>query len=86
MACACAVGPVVWLTTLGVASAAVAAEAVDIELMLAVDVSISVDDAELALQRQGLAAAFRDPAVIEAIRANGQGVAVAVMLWAGSDQ
>lgn len=86
MACACAVGPVVWFTTLGVASAAVAAEPVDIELMLAVDVSISVDDSELALQRQGLAAAFRDPAVIEAIRANAQGVAVAVMLWAGSDQ
>ncbi len=51
-------------------------EPVDIELVLAVDVSISVDGSELDLQRQGFAAAFRDPAVIDAIRANAQGVAV----------
>ena len=35
---------------------------------------------------QGLAAAFRDPAIIAAIQANAQGVAVSVMLWAGADQ
>ena len=62
------------------------AEIADIELVLAVDVSISVDSLELDLQRQGLSAAFRDPAVIDAIRANPQGVAVAMMLWAGEGQ
>jgi hypothetical protein len=62
------------------------ADTVDVELVLAVDVSISVDGSELELQRRGLAAAFRDPAVIDAIRANAQGVAVAVVLWAGTDQ
>jgi hypothetical protein len=59
---------------------------VDIELVLAVDMSISVDGDELDLQRQGFAAAFRDPAVIAAIEANVQGVAVSVMLWAGAKQ
>lgn len=62
------------------------AEPVDIELVLAVDVSISVDGSELDLQRQGLAAAFRDPAVAAAIAANAQGVAVSVVLWAGAEQ
>jgi hypothetical protein len=67
-------------------TAAVAVEPVDIELVLAVDVSISVDASELALQRQGLAGAFREPAVIEAIRGNTQGVAVTIILWAGEGQ
>jgi hypothetical protein len=48
--------------------------------------SISVDAGELDLQRQGFVAAFRDPAIIAAIQANAQGVAVSVMLWAGADQ
>ena len=51
----------------GMAIPAGAAEPVDIELVLAADVSISVDGSELDLQRQGLAAAFRDPEVIDAI-------------------
>ncbi|MFO1163576.1 MAG: DUF1194 domain-containing protein [Reyranellaceae bacterium] len=71
---------------LGLAGPAVAEEPVDIELALAVDVSISVDGTELALQRQGLSAAFRDPAIIDAIAGNAAGVAVMVMLWAGADQ
>jgi hypothetical protein len=58
-------------------------EPVDIELVLAVDVSGSVDGAELALQREGLAAAFRDPEVIDAITALPRGVAVALVVWAG---
>ena len=63
-----------------------AQEAVDIELVLAVDVSISVDGDELALQREGLSASFRDPRIIDAIRGNAAGVAVMVMVWAGTDQ
>ena len=51
--------------------------------MLAVDVSRSVDSAEQPLQREGLAAAFRDPAVIEAITALPPGVAAALVVWAG---
>jgi hypothetical protein len=50
-------------------SAPLAARQVDIELVLAVDVSGSVDAGEQELQRMGLVAAFRDPAVIEAIKA-----------------
>jgi hypothetical protein len=68
------------------APAARAQEPVDIELALAVDVSISVDGAELALQRRGLSAAFRDPAIVDAIAGNAAGVAVMVMIWAGTDQ
>lgn len=65
------------------AAPAVAGEAVDIELVLAVDTSLSVDPAEFTLQRQGLATAFRDPEVQAAVAANVRGVAVDVMLWAG---
>ncbi len=71
---------------LGLAGSAAAEEPVDIELALAVDVSISVDGAELALQRQGFSAAFRDPEIIDAIAGNAAGVAVMVMVWAGTDQ
>ena len=57
---------------------------VDLELLLAVDVSASVDEGEYRLQAQGLAAAFRDPSLREAIRrAAPNGVAVAVIQWAG---
>jgi hypothetical protein len=40
------------------------AEPVDLKLALASDVSRSIDDDEFALQRQGYAAAFRDPRVV----------------------
>jgi len=61
-----------------------AASPVDLELMLAVDVSASVDGREYAYQVQGLAAAFRDPEIAAAIRRAGpDGIAVSVMHWAG---
>ena len=41
---------------------------VDLNLVLALDSSASVDAGEFALQRDGLAAAFRDPEVVEAIQ------------------
>ena len=44
-----------------------AAEAVDLELVIATDVSRSIDEEEALLQRQGIAEAFRDPDVIRAI-------------------
>lgn len=57
---------------------------VDLELVLAVDVSRSMDMQELALQRDGYVAAFRHPQVIEAITGGGYGrIAVAFVEWAG---
>lgn len=51
-------------------------------LLLALDVSGSVDSAEYAIQRDGLAAALVDPVVSEAlVRARAQ---VAVMQWTGT--
>ncbi len=55
---------------------------VELELVLAVDVSTSVDDGEFELQMQGIAAAFRHPGVQAAIRAAGdRGIAVALIQW-----
>ena len=68
----------------GSTSANAQATTVQLELVLAVDVSGSVSPAEFALQRGGLAAAFRDPAVHGAIEASGgNGIAVALLHWAG---
>ncbi len=58
--------------------------AVDLELVLAVDVSRSMDADELALQRQGYAGAFRHPEVIQAIASGALGrIAVTYVEWAG---
>src|SRR5262245_16193972 len=60
------------------------AQDVDLQLLLAVDVSPSVDADEYALQIHGLADALRHPDVINAISlAAPNGVAVALMQWAG---
>ncbi len=65
---------------------AASAVEVDLLLVLAVDVSRSIDDDEFALQRKGYAAAFTHPGVINAIRSNSQGkIAVAFIEWAGND-
>jgi hypothetical protein len=57
--------------------------AVDLELVLAIDASSSVDDAEWDLQRAGYAAAFRDPRVRAAIISGPTGrVALAAVVWA----
>ena len=57
---------------------------VALELVLAVDVSTSVNADEFDLQRIGLFRAFRDPAVLASIRAQGEaGIAVTVIQWAG---
>jgi hypothetical protein len=65
------------------AAAQTGGRAVELELMLAVDTSASVDASEYRLQAAGIAAAFRDPAVIAAIEAHGEaGIAVAMVHWA----
>ena len=59
---------------------------VDIELVLAVDVSASMDLDELRLQRQGYIAAFRSPELIEQIRSLPLGrIAVAYVEWGDQD-
>lgn len=65
---------------------AAGAENVDLELVLAVDVSRSIDDDEFALQRQGYAEALRNPRVIAAIQANpNHRIAVTLVEWSGAD-
>ncbi len=55
---------------------------VDLELLLAVDASGSVSAEEFQLQIGGIAAAFRDPEVYEAIQSGPmQRIAVALMIW-----
>jgi hypothetical protein len=58
--------------------------AVDLELVLAVDISLSMDEDEQRLQRDGYAAAFRHPDVIEAIQTGPNGrIAATYVEWAG---
>ena len=57
------------LVAASVASPAMAAPVpVDLELVIATDVSRSINHGEALLQRRGIAGAFRNPAVIRAIR------------------
>ena len=59
---------------------------VDLELVLAVDVSWSMDPEEQRLQRDGYVEAFRDPQIIKAIQSGPQGrIAVTYVEWAGPD-
>jgi hypothetical protein len=66
-------------------SAAEAAEKVDLELVLAVDASRSIDADEAALQRAGYVEAIRHPDFIHAIRTGLHGrIALSYFEWAGS--
>jgi hypothetical protein len=57
---------------------------VDLELVLAVDVSGSMDEEEQAIQRQGYVEAFTRPEVVDAIRSGPYGrIAVTYVEWAG---
>lgn len=67
------------------AAGAAAQQAVDLELVLAVDVSSSVDDDEYFLQMYGLAQAFRHPDVLAAVR-NAGGLAVCLVQWSDSSK
>src|SRR5271170_7866662 len=60
---------------------------VDIELVLAVDVSRSIDADEFELQRQGYARAIVNPTVLSAIQSGSIGaIAVTYVEWSGADQ
>lgn len=72
--------------TVLIAAAPSRAEEVDLKLVLAADVSRSVDDREFKLQREGYAAAFRDPRVMQAIRSGPLGkIAVCFFEWSGTE-
>ncbi len=80
---------------IGLAAAAVwrwveparAAQAVDVALVLAADVSRSIDDEEFALQRRGYAAAIANPNVLDAIRSGRHGaIVVSFVEWAGEGE
>jgi hypothetical protein len=59
--------------------------AVDLALVLAVDVSLSIDAEEFALQRAGYAAAFRNERVVAAITGGSIGaIAVTYLQWSGA--
>jgi Protein of unknown function (DUF1194) len=76
-----------WLVLLAlilVAPMAQAAEQVDLLLVLAADVSRSVDQSKFQLQRQGYAAAIADKRVLEAITAGrNRRIAVCFVEWSG---
>ncbi|TVQ35143.1 MAG: DUF1194 domain-containing protein [Geminicoccaceae bacterium] len=72
------------LALVAFAPPALADEPVDLELVLAADVSLSMDLGELTIQRQGYADAIESPEVIEAIKSGFNGaIAVVFMEWAG---
>ncbi|HYM04233.1 MAG TPA: DUF1194 domain-containing protein [Stellaceae bacterium] len=63
------------------------AETLDLALVLAADVSRSIDDQEFKLQREGYAAAITNPRVLEAIaRGPHGGIAVCFIEWSGPDE
>ena len=65
-------------------SAAFAAEPVDLLLVLAVDVSRSIDAGKFQLQREGYAAALSNPRVMEAIQSGRNGrIGVIFVEWSG---
>ena len=63
---------------------AFAQTAVDLQLVLAVDASGSVDQRRFELQMQGYVAAFHDPRVLQAIQSGAtQAIAVTMVQWTG---
>lgn len=65
-------------------ASATAAAPVAVQLVLAIDVSGSVSQDRFELQREGYAAAFRSPEVLQAIRSTATGsIAVAMLQWTG---
>jgi hypothetical protein len=73
------------LGTPGIRSAR-AAEQVDLLLVLAADVSRSIDDQKFELERRGYAAALSDPKVLQAIASGPSGrIAMAFVEWAGAN-
>src|ERR671925_1799463 len=74
------------LLACSVCTAAFAQTANDLQLVLAVDASGSVDQRRFELQQQGYVAAFRDPRVLRAIQSGAtQAIAVTMVQWTGPE-
>jgi Protein of unknown function (DUF1194) len=76
----------VWILAIAVLTASPlrAAEPVDLLLVLAADVSRSVDSQKFQLQREGYAAALANPRVLDAIQAGRRGrIGVLFLEWSG---
>src|SRR4029077_12569342 len=68
-------------------SASPRAQNTDLLLVLAADVSRSIDESEFELQRKGYATALTDPRVLAAIRGGNNGtVAVCFVEWSGAGE
>jgi hypothetical protein len=77
--------PMAALLLLPLAFAPARADDVDMALVLVTDVSRSIDDAEFTLEKDGYAAAFTSPRVLEAIKGGPLGkIAVAYLEFASS--
>jgi hypothetical protein len=73
--------------TLLASSGGAAAQSTDLLLVLAADVSRSIDEGEFDLQRKGYAAALSDPRVLAAIRGGPNGtIAVCFVEWSGAGE
>src|SRR5215475_13625314 len=72
------------LLACSVCTLAFAQTAVDLQLVLAVDASGSVDQRRFELQQQGYVAAFHDARVLRAIQSGAtQAIAVTMVQWTG---
>ncbi len=70
----------------GPAAARDGAAEVDVELVLAVDISYSMDRAEQVLQREGYVKAFTSPDFLNALKSGAHGkIAVAYIQWASAN-
>jgi len=83
--CRRALGALFTLVIATVSPSSAQVPAVDTALILAIDVSNSVDDARYALQMEGVARALEDPEVIAAISGGGMG-SILLMIVAWSDR
>jgi hypothetical protein len=74
-----------WVACLAISPERVPAQtAVDLQLVLAVDASGSVNHTRFILQRQGYADAFRNPKVLNAVRSGMAGaISVTMFQWTG---
>ncbi len=75
------------LAALAMAPVRAHAETVDAAIVLAADVSRSIDDDEFELQRRGYAKAVTSPQFLQAVQGGAHGaVALCLVEWAGPDQ
>jgi hypothetical protein len=82
-----ALAAAVFLAALLAFGGGVGAQTTDLLLVLAADVSRSIDESEFALQRKGYSAALTDPRVLAAIRGGTTGmIAVCFVEWSGAGE